>query len=83
MSNEYTVCVYIYLYVCSSDLKRDEAGSRAWAKANGSAEYIPAALSLYETNLSTYTTGCTDVAFVIPMNKTAAYIDPIALDISC
>lgn len=57
--------------------------SNTWAKANGKAEYVPAALSLYDTNLSTETTGWTAVAFVIPMNSTAAYIDPMALKISC
>ena len=54
-----------------------------WENANARGEYILAALSLYETNRSTETTGCTAVAFVIPIKRTAAYIDPMAFDISC
>lgn len=63
------IYTYIYIHTC--------------AKANGRAEYIPAALSLYDTNLSIKITGCTDEQFVIPINRTAAYMDPIALNISC
>uniref|UniRef100_A0A2P2PV04 Uncharacterized protein n=1 Tax=Rhizophora mucronata TaxID=61149 RepID=A0A2P2PV04_RHIMU len=29
------------------------------------------------------TTGCTDIAFWIPRNITVAYIEPIALNMSC
>jgi hypothetical protein len=35
----------------------NKASNETCAKANGRAEYIPAALSRYETNLSTETTG--------------------------
>jgi hypothetical protein len=61
----------------------NKASNETCAKANGRAEYIPAALSRYETNLSTETTGCTADALVIPINRTAAYMDPIALNNSC
>jgi hypothetical protein len=51
--------------------------------AKGNAEYIPAARSLYDTNLSMEITGWTEVALVIPMKRTAAYMAPMALNISC
>lgn len=54
-----------------------------WAIANDKDEYIPAALSLYETNLSTERTGWTAVAFVMPMKRIAEYMDPMALNRSC
>lgn len=63
--------------------KRKDKTCVTCANAKGSAEYIPAALSRYETNLSMETTGCAAVALVIPMKRTAAYIDPIALNNCC
>lgn len=70
---------------CSKKCNRGKKAElrKTWAYANGKAEYIPAALSRYETNLSIETTGWTAVAFVIPMNRTAAYIEPMALNKSC
>lgn len=81
LSNGYNITTRLVQEI--SRIQKNNGRLHTWANANARGEYILAAFSLYETNRSTDTTGCTAVAFVIPMNRTAAYIDPIALKISC
>lgn len=73
------MCLMVFWFQNRNETKQIQTRE----KAKGSAEYIPAALSRYETNLSIEMTGWTDVAFVIPINNTAAYMEPIAFNISC